>query len=408
VTIYYADAQDGDDGNAGTSWALAKATLQAAYGLCSDGDEIRCRGVFSAGISSTPINLTISGAEGATISAPSRGIGDAIDTVAYQKTLWFRNIVFDGWNVGLRARYRRATIRVQNCIFRDCNYGIFHTCSEDYVYLYSENNLFENCDRAIYLSPGSGDTTYSYSENDTFNGCTYAYSENGSGSRYLYPTAAYVHSGRAIHVPTTLSGLTSDWNAFNVANGVDWHYNGTDYATLAAWQAAMSQDANSVELDGDINDDTVLGGGYPVPGAACNLLGINGHGKAGGQYGNLGYGVQRSTLTLSNSKNAALWTGGVFTNTAIDGNGHIYKTQSGGSYATDVIDLGAVDDVFLLDFGVDEMDVGDTVQVRYSNTPFAKGDGSPAWIDYRQRGRLADFLVPTYQYRYWQAKYVFA
>lgn len=45
-SVFYADAVNGDDGNDGSSWSQAKATITAAIGLCSDGDTIYIDGKF--------------------------------------------------------------------------------------------------------------------------------------------------------------------------------------------------------------------------------------------------------------------------------------------------------------------------------------------------------------------------
>lgn len=43
MATYYADSELGNNANNGTSWALAKQSLAAAWGLCSTGDTIVCR-----------------------------------------------------------------------------------------------------------------------------------------------------------------------------------------------------------------------------------------------------------------------------------------------------------------------------------------------------------------------------
>jgi len=138
------------------------------------------------------------------------------------------------------------------------------------------------------------------------------------------------------------------------------------------------------------------------------MLGVNGAGRSGGQFGNLGYGVQRATLTLSANRNASLWSGAVLSNAQIDGNGDIIPVVVADPWyaRTDVIDLGSPAEVFGIDVGTAEEDVSRPLyaRIRYGNTPFAKGDASPAWVDYLRYARLAELVAPTYIYRYWQVE----
>jgi len=127
-------------------------------------------------------------------------------------------------------------------------------------------------------------------------------------------------------------------------------------------------------------------------------------------------GVTKPAVTLSNNRNASLWTGGVFSNCEIDGSGNLVLSagQTLGTYKTDLIDFGANLDAHSVEIftaGSDrpntyvDYDTGDSpnhvnIRIRGSATSFLKTDSSPSWVIVPLGDEIGAYM--SNGLRYWQ------
>ena len=211
-------------------------------------------------------------------------------------------------------------------------------------------------------------------------------------------------------IKTTGALFVGDWNCFDFTNG-KCVVNGVDKTTLATWQAAMTAptDANSIDrvwrtAVGDYANNVL----YPNPASFLLTAGP----------GATPIGIQRPALTVSNNTNQALWTGGVFSGTEVDGSGYLVLSagQTVGTWSSDVIDFGANLDLYSVRIGgVNEdathyidTDTADSpgfynIEVRGSSTSFAKTNGTLTWVTVPRGAEVGQFLSPN-AFRYWQIR----
>jgi hypothetical protein len=163
-------------------------------------------------------------------------------------------------------------------------------------------------------------------------------------------TGTTANANRTLYVAGTTGALTSDYNAFyntGTASNPMGYVGSTYYATLAAWKAATSYDANSVqgdpqfvdELNGDLHISTtdptpVESKGTPIPGWATDFDGNTRHatrpdiGADEGTFTLLRNNDLQANAILSPAEGSVRQAGVAFTPQATVANGGV-NTQSG-------------------------------------------------------------------------------
>lgn len=380
--MYYANAAGGNDSNNGTSWALAKKTLSGVDGVASAGDTVMVHGVFRETIPVSKQLFWIGfgrcqfNGNGGSGVAPSAGTS-------------FDGIDFTGWSDAPFSSIASAILSFQckDCTFHDIPNAIISGASD-----LPRNLFFERC-QFFSLSSSGICFLRSYSDRSYFMslcGCVFygnALDLKVSGYQLGSLSNCVFGSPVMFSAADSSSPLSQDNNVFDFTNGKNI-YNGTDKTSLSDWRTASSQDANSIDRvwRTDVGD------------YANNALRSNpsGYLLTAGSGGNP-LGLYLPGLTVSNNTNSTYWTNGVGSGCAIDGPGNVYLTgtsPTSGTWATDVIDLGAniaSKSIELIGSGENDpttyfdADTGDSpnyrnLEVRLSATSFTKSAGSPSWI----------------------------
>lgn len=398
MTIYYVNAQTGNDSNNGLSEAAPKLTIAATITAAAYNDTIRMTGRFINGFA-VPYNkqLWYVGHKGCLFVPTTRRSGTCFSPTQSGNANGIFDVEVAGFQCGALVSDLCGIGDLRNVVFRDCTSGLISSgrCAPN-VY----DCAFENCDVGLNIASGSGLYTSAY--NCSFVGCaTGILGQAGGYVRCLY---SYFDSLVAMNLSATLAILDANYNAYNVAGGVSWIKGATTYTTLATWQAAVSQDAASIELAGQINDGAKASA-WPV--ANSNLLA-----PGVGYQLQQGYGVQKWGAAVSPNRNATLWTNGIFSNTEIDpvtSGIRLSAGQASGYWRSGVIDFGAPQEIARFDAAVD----GEyslfyaTLRVRFSNTSFAANADEitgPTWYAMGRGGSMRDLSEFTRHYRYQQVE----
>jgi len=174
-TTYFVDGTDGSDDNSGTSWGLAKKTIQAALTLCA------ARGYSTVYVRSgaytenltTPINATAPFCQLIGVDPTNRGYGVYLapasgtgDILTINARGWrVSGLEFDPGDNDAGVRFTRDSngtnrscyARIDHCHFTTGKYGIHTTGSPVYVMI--EDNLFDSLTTAAIFC-GGGDTSF--------------------------------------------------------------------------------------------------------------------------------------------------------------------------------------------------------------------------------------------------------
>lgn len=395
MATLYVNSITGNDSNSGASWALAKKTLSAVATAAATNDTVYAHGYFSE---SFPTKTLYWIGRGKVIVDYANSLNGPTSSSCYIQNFEFRRALSYAWWAG------GGTILFFNCIFRDQPGGIVATQNTAQIYII--NCRFYNHSVAATGGTGGSSSGTFYIDNCVFAGNAVSWLRNIGTStvrarRCVFADAVFFNASAASVIDTL-----QDWNAFDFSIG-KCVVNSVDYTSLANWKTLLGspKEINSIDQTLALGDKTV-GALYPTPSA--NLLTQGPGGTA--------IGMPIPAVTISNSANSALWTGGVFSNTEIDGSGNLILSagQTLGSWQSDVIDFGATLDAKRVEVIANneilpttyvDYDTGDspgylTIRVRGSNTLFAKTDGSPAWVAVPRQADIAEFM--TGNFRYWQ------
>jgi len=174
-TTFYVDSGAANDNNSGTSWALAKKTIQAALDLCT------ARGHHTVLVHSgayvenltTPINATAPFCQLIGVDPTNRGYGVYLapasgtgDILTINARGWrVSGLEFDPATTAAGVRFTRDAdganrscyAHIDHCHFTTGKYGIHTTGSP--VYVMMEHNLFDSLTTAAIFC-GGGDTSF--------------------------------------------------------------------------------------------------------------------------------------------------------------------------------------------------------------------------------------------------------
>lgn len=404
MAILYVNSQSGNNSNSGASMALAKLTLAGANSAASAGDTIYCQGRF---LETIPVSKQLYwiglgycefNGNGTAGVAPITGTS-------------YRNITFTGFSDRAITPAYNTTISFVDCIFRDMPRGLRLYESENWTILRCRfyNLSIYGIEFTAAIGSGTGLTQILncafYGNGTDIYGCN----SFAGGQAYIY----YNTFGSPIMISHNaanngyVGGM--DWNVYDFANGKNV-YNSVNKTTLAAWQASIAapRDINSIDRvwRADVGD---YANRSLRPNPASYLL------TAGP--GGTPLGIPKPALTVSNNTNSSLWTGGVFTNTELDGSGYAILSvgQTVGTVATKVIDAGASINASAVELGVAgedathsiDTDTGDSpnyynVEIRASNSVFVDSAVSPSWVTLPRGGDIGSSLSGAY--RYWQIR----
>lgn len=415
MAVLYVNSITGDDGNSGASWDLAKQTLAAAKSAATASDTIYCHGRFAEAIT-TDKTITWVGV-GYCVLDGENTIANLVIMNATGTGSSFRGFTITrATNAGVYNTTNNTTCYFYDCVISNNAYGFYNPSFNTIATWYLFNcQILNNSWAGVYVGTGTV-----YLDNVVI------YSTLGYG--IFNPHGNFnvvIINNSAIDCPVLIRSRVSGQiltnghpNAYALRSGgnvfqVDPNQNPTsptDYTTLATFAAAAASTlaTNGIEYDwmNDAADET--NGIYaPTPAAYLLTAGVGG----------TPVGYIRPAVALSNSVNASLWTGGVFSNTEIDGSGYLVLSagQTSGYWRSDIIDLGAAIDAYSIQIssaGEDatnfvDYDTGDSpgyfnVRVRGSNASFAKGDTSPAWVTMPRGDEIGDHMSTAL--RYWQVE----
>ncbi len=412
MSVLYVDAISGADANSGASWALAKKTLSGANAVASAGDTIVCTGRF---LETIPVKQLFWNGFG---YCEFNGNGGSGANPAASTS--FRNITFTGWlqgpfgngNYNSTGLVTTAGIQFYDCIFRDMPCALSGGQSSGATAIFSRC-LFYNL--TTYAACAFNSNFF------TFLGCVFF---ANTVDLYQYSggtlTCRFCCFGSPIMINNQYASnlCNGNYNVFDFTNGKNIA-NAVDKTTLAAWQASTQgttpgSESNSIDRvwRADVAD------------YANRLLHSNPAGyllTAGAPILNPTMGNPKPAIGISNNTNASLWTGGVFTNTQLDGSGYLVLSagQTVGTWASDVVDLTTSTTLYNVNV-VTSGEVYPTtycstnttdssaipglqMEIRGSDTVFLKGDVSPAWITMPRGAEIGGF-VATNKFRYWQIR----
>lgn len=400
MAIFYVNSITGNNSNNGSTWALAKATLAGANTAASAGDTIYVHGIFNEAIPGTKV-LTWIGVGlakldgGGSVAGPTPSV--AINVA---------NLIFANFTTAYDSRNSAPGAYFINCIFQSGAFGL----------RFGNGSGRITCDNCAFLNyttaaiAGNGSTMVGLLRNCAFSGNTISLSDGGNGgtiqvNRCVFRDAI-MWSGAATFINADSNDNVYDFSVGKCVIG------GVDKTTLASYIAAITAPRDSRSIDSvwsaNVGD---YANGVLRPNPASSLL------TAG--VGGVPLGLSVPGLTVSNNKNASLWTNGVFSNTEVDGSGNVVLSagQTTGTFKTDVIDFGAAINAKLLEITLSgesgianalpyvDYDTGESpgyynVRVRGSNSSFAKGDASPSWVVVPRRAQIGDYMSNAL--RYWQ------
>lgn len=399
MTTYYANAQTGDDTNSGLTEALAKKTLAGAYAVTVSGDTTYISGVFN--------ELLPHASEGRIWRSKGYAELDGQDIIGPDTAAGgFRLVgvtVRRFVDYAIRIRNSTEPVTFDDCIFCDQPVGIRETVSD------LPKPLITNCQ---FLNHSTAAIQQGASKpilrRCSFSGNAIGFWSDVNSTSYKYniKNCAFADT---VHIQRdfAISNITfCEENAFDFTNG-ECIEAGVSKTSLAAWQTATGADANSHDrnMQTDMCDPLKMAV-RSTPSSFLLTADIGGE----------PIGVTKPSVTLSNNRNASLWTGGVFTNCEIDGSGNLVLSagQTLGTYKTDVIDFGANIDAHSVEIyaaGSDrpntyvDYDTADSpnhvnIRVRGSATAFVKTDVSPAWVIVPIGSEIGAYMSSGL--RYWQ------
>lgn len=413
--------KSGNDANSGASRALAKLTIQAAHDVAVSGvDTIKIgSGEYREAIVSTKA-LTVE-ADVDSPMVPSGFVvidGENVRSIGWNQSnnsaLTIRGLTFRRHTIadvdrtpgaigtpfvadrctfldgprGFRTRGGGA-LTLNRCLFRNKTTSGIEPLDSDgqHPLLISISQcVFDSCVTGVLFgsfAPASGSTGIF---NNVFLGCARDISFAGLSA-------------------ASIASLFLDYNSHFGWTTAIGRLASTDYTTLAAWRTATGKETNSLDVDPLLLD--------PAKGLFLSRRDspLRRRGRSGETIG-LGTGEG-----ISNNRNAALWTGGVFTGTTITG-GNVVQSTAGtnGTYETDVLDLGALSVVTgfpisaLVTYATQVIDhsIADsapnrpTIEYRTSASAFLKTDASPSYVAIERDS----FLTSLVSGRYWQFRAV--
>jgi len=402
MATFYVNSITGNNSNSGASWALAKATLAGVYAAASNGDTIYCHGRFGESLTFNK-TLTWIGHGYCVFHGNSKGLsGHTVNTAG---TVWI-GVTFSKYaSFGIQTYASTASFpRLYRCTIDDCDIGVY--TSTNYGQIYLVDCVMKN--NTIAAAYGNANFVAGFT-NCVFVGNAVSIKKNASYVMAGILTKCILRDLVFWEVSAT-AGNVSDGTNYNI---YDFSFGkcvvgGVDKTTLAAWIASLTAPLDAQSIDrawsSDVGDRT---NELLLSNPSSYLL------TAGP--GLTPIGLTLPAVTLSNTKNATLWTGGVFSNTEIDGSGYLVLSagQTSGYWRSDIIDFGANINAKCVEISAAnesatqylDYDTGDSpgyfnVRVRGSAASFLKSDASPSWVTVPRGAEIGNYMSNAL--RYWQ------
>lgn len=368
-------AKDGNDANNGSSWALAKLTVQAAVTAAASGDTINiASGLYSENITTTGGKvLTFLGVGYVVLEAPS-GLGFIFSNGSGALNVTCQNLIFRnaaGAIVGIQNTSDSAD--VVSCRFDGIStHGVSHQSAGSMNITLFKCSFF-GVSNAIF--PRGGATNI---RKCTFVDCANPINNSGAPNPVnsildciFYSVAAVTrwHPGAA----------TCDGNVYSAIDAT--HPVGVTFTSLASWQAT-GKDARAAIDAAPFIDKTL--GIYHLPTTSTHL-------RRGVDFGHSG--AYPAAHVLSPNTNAATWNA-PFASAGLAQDGSGYWVGAG-AYVSQVIDLtmnrmvrrlmpifAMTPPAHVLDYAIaDAAPRQWTFRWRASVNAFAAGDPTPAWTE---------------------------
>jgi len=392
VADFYVDGSHGDDGDNGSSWALAKASIGGAITAASNDDTITVApGLYNESVIVNKA-LTIQAAQRLTSIIHNSG-----NTRPVTLQLATGGIALAGLRImqtyasaTQSILYDATTISGTNTV-TDCYLGSLFTTANRYGSVHVQRTDLIGC--VVDVSLTDSGRALTLRDESTVTGCTVAATSThgtsrvirlGAGGDYAITDNVFVLSSNnpyliATSAPNT---LLLDYDRYYPAIDANHEFtiDGTTYTSLAAAQAAGYENNGS---EGDPEFADTARKAFFIPKGSALLTA----GSSGGRVG-----AWTGAQTFSAGANAwSAWTG---TNcTYVGDQWTLDDGQASGTVLSPVIDLGAAYDVTGLAFDgtqtfptniVDTTNAGaspeyQTVEIRGQAASFASGDGTPAW-----------------------------
>lgn len=396
MSIYYVNSQTGNNANSGATPALAKATIASLSP--ASGDTVFLSGIFAPFIAVAGVNY-----RGYGFCAVDGGGGAGMGSVP---ACSFRDLIFR--NCGTQAIEFAGAARFYRCQFLYNAYALYDTNTEQGC-IFEECLFYGNTVAAIY---GYGNQP----SRGILRNCVFA--GNPKSIYLVSPYSSYPWRAQHcvfrdpimwdIDVPGGV-GAESDWNVYDFTHG-KCVVGGVDKTSLAAWKAALTspRDLNSIDNATAALGDPANGALRTTPAGDLLTLGPGG----------FPVGLSQPAVTISNNRNSSLWTGGIFSNTGLDGSGYVVLSpgQTSGYWRSGVIDFGAALPAQRLELALAgesyptayaDYDTADnpgylTVRVRGSNVLFAAADASPSWVTIPRCAEIGAYMSNSL--RYWQVE----
>jgi len=405
--------KSGNDADSGATRALAKLTIAAAITAAATGDTIMIgTGRYVEGNLATGTKAISFDADGGfgtvIIDANGASANVFVDSGAaanrYSRLLitgatgdnlyhnnnaiWYLDecLVYDAGAAGVAlVVFGNPNLICRNSIFAQNVYGINCgvSASSD-MRLY--NCTFEgNSTYAIYFPGNPTLTTFAIQSCVFSNSPTLIYAGGMTDAQYAAKFSFGEHNYNDYHLGAT---------------GVNMLITSTgSKTTLAGVQTSSGKDTNSIASDPlFVRPSSFLFGLQAA--SPCIQTG----------FGDSNIGARPSVYGVTKAVNASMWDNGVYSSTEQSGNTIIPSAgPAEGTFATDVIDhgrsrsmrkvrLGGLYDG-TANFDKDKTDVEPnrwTLEVRASDTLFAKADGAPAWSE-KEIGTVVSGVTGRYQ-----------
>jgi len=265
-TIYV--SKSGNNGNAGTSYALSKLTISAAISVSSSGDSIVVgSGVYNEYVS-LGVNLTLLADGNVVMDGTSLAANPAITLTAYvnltigaysQGGWWmFQNYITTGSSVPALSTSTNAIIStsgynnnytISNCIF--IGTGSRSQFALNGMNTYSptfqiNNCVFSNFACAMILIGSNTNSPQGNITNNTLYNCGIGLWIRGTSSQIVNIVNNIISNvTTAIQFPN--NNCTNASTNYNIYYAItNWKTSGNTYTTLPAWAAAVGSDANSL------------------------------------------------------------------------------------------------------------------------------------------------------------------
>lgn len=417
----------GNDGNDGLTLANAKLTVQAAIntiGLGSVGDIEIHSGNYKEVIRLGTGAKTFTGI-GQVVMDGDSALASMLSQVSEQTNGHvFNNIEIRNYTGGANGGMVDWTINQLNLTFNNCRFigslavgvwGVSNSTASSGPMTFNDC-LFANLERGIRTTRNGNLSTIRRCTFDCSLACigTLGTSSTTAAANFIILSSLFItDTGNCFNIRETNDNIiSSEFNRFFVTglgNVAFEELTSTAHATLVAWQGE-SRDLNSSEGDPLVNDRAL---GIYIPTTSSPLLGAGGPVGAG-KFEDIG--AFKKGFAISNNVNNALWTGAVLVDVVLNASNRyeLDVAQTVGTIATDVLDMGATFKIAELRLvgiedllaGVGAGEVFDktladddvTLEFRLSSSSFLKGDGTPAYQEFK-RNEIADLTGRFIQWR---------